>query len=432
MLISLAVDYQVADVATRERFHVPAAEFAALYARLNAQGVTDAAMMATCNRTELYAWCPGTSYDHLNKQVETLARCWMQSEADAAALLAVSIRRVGLVAARHAMRVAGGLESQLLGDGQILGQVRDAYGDASAAEAAGSVVHRLFMTALRAGKRVQAETLLNSGRNSVGAQAASLARRHVERIDNARVVIVGCGKTGERVARQLSKYGIRDLVMINRSPERAIELANELVGRSAPMEAMHAEIARAHVAIVATGSTLPIVLTKQLAAARNAANTNHDELLLIDLSMPRNIDVSATELVGVSLVDIDSLRPQVSATEQTRRSAIPAAEAIVETELQDFAEWMSAANAREAIRPLREALADVCRRELAHAAGEEVAERLSKRIVAKMMARPMSAVRVAMARGEPVSELTRTMSALFSTPAHDANRASMHAGSNAE
>ena len=198
------------------------------------------------------------------------------------------------------------------------------------------------------------------------------------------------------------------------------------------MESLHAEIAMADIAVVATGAVSPIVNARQLAFARTNCATDRYPVLLIDLSMPRNIEVGAAELANVTLVDLDALRPQVTATEQTRRSAIPAAEAIVENEVRDFAEWLSAATAREAIRPLCEALTDVCRRELAHAGDDEMAERLSKRIVAKMMARPMSAVRVAMARGEPVADLTRTMSALFSIPMHEARRVPAHAGSNAD
>ncbi|MEO7996146.1 MAG: glutamyl-tRNA reductase [Gemmatimonadaceae bacterium] len=432
MLISLAVDYQAADVATRERFHVPLSEVAPLYARLNEDGITDMAIIATCNRTELYAWCPEAIHADLPQHVRNLANRWMPGGNDAQALLDVAVPRTELTAARHAIRVAAGLESQVLGDGQILGQFRVAYGEASAANATGPVLHRLFETALRTGKRVQTSTLLGSGKNSVGAQAAALALRRFGALTHTRIVVVGCGKTGERVARQLAKFGARDLVFINRTQARAENLAEMLSGRAAPMESVHAEIAMADIAVVATGAITPIIGAKRLAHARANCATDRYPLLLVDLSMPRNIEVGSAELASVTLVDLDALRPQVSATEQTRRSAIPAAEAIVETELQDFAEWLSAATAREAIRPLREALADVCRRELAHAAGDEVAERLSKRIVAKLMARPMSAVRVAMARGEPVSELTRTMSALFSMPDYDANRAPAHAGSNVD
>lgn len=432
MLLSLAVDYQAADVATRERFHVPLAHVSPLYARLNEDGIAEMVMVATCNRTELYAWCPDARASVLPGLYRKLARRWMPKASDAEALLRIAVRRTDRAASRHAMRVAVGLESQVLGDGQILGQVRRAYGEASSEHATGPVLHRLFEAALRAGKRVQANTQLGSGKNSVGAQAAALCVRRFGQLTHTRIVIVGCGKTGERVARQLSKFGARDLVFINRTEGRADELADELSGRSATLETAHAEIAMADIAIVATGSEVPLIIADTLAQARANCATNRYPLLLVDLSMPRNVSVTAAALEGVTLIDLDALQPQVTATEQQRREAVPAAEAIVETELHDFSEWLAAATAREAIRPLREALADVCRKELAHAAGDEVAERLVKRIVAKMMARPMSAVRVAMARGEPVSELTRTMTTLFALPSYEPTRVPAHAGSSIE
>jgi len=432
MLISLAVDYQAADVATRERFHVPLTRIAPLYARLNDDGIAEMVLVATCNRTELYAWCPDARAAATPSLHKKLARRWMPRASEADALLKLAVKRSDTEASRHAIRVAVGLESQVLGDGQILGQVRRAYAEASAEHATGPVLHRLFEAALRAGKRVQANTQLGSGKNSVGAQAAALCVRRFGQLTHTRIVIVGCGKTGERVARQLSKFGARDLVFINRSQERANELALELSGRSAPLHTAHAEIAMADIAIVATGSEVPLIVADQLAQARSNCATNRYPLLLVDLSMPRNVSVAAAALEGVTLVDLDALQPQVTATEQQRRSAVPAAETIVETELHEFSDWLAAATAREAIRPLREALADVCRKELAHETGDEVAERLVKRIVAKMMARPMSAVRVAMARGEPVADLTRTMTTLFAIPSYEATHLPVHAGRSAK
>lgn len=423
MLISLAVDFQAADVATRERFHLAPSHVASLHASLSESGVAELALVSTCNRTELYAWCPDATVDGIDDCRTALAREWMKGSDGASDLLDVAAVRTDLDAARHALRVASGLESQVLGDGQILGQFRRAHGHASSQNTSGPVLHRLFETALRTGKRVQANTGLCSGINSIGAQAVALAARRVGSLTDARVAIVGCGKTGERAARQLSKLGVRNITLLNRSEARATELAAELSVQCAPLEALHDVLATADIAIVATGAQEPIVLPDALRGAMeraarpssaSATTGTLRPLLLIDLSMPRNVHAGVAEIPGVSLVDLDALHPVITAAERERRAAMPAAEAIVETELQDFAEWLAAASARAAIRPLREALADVCLRELAFVTGEEVAERLSKRIVAKMMAAPMLAVRHSLARGESVSELARTMQVLFS------------------
>jgi glutamyl-tRNA reductase len=416
MLISLAVDFQAADVATRERFHLSPKRVAELYANFQNDGLAELALIATCNRTELYAWCPDATPESVGNWAALMARRWMPEEDDTAALLGVAAVRTNLAAARHTLRVASGLESQILGDGQILGQTRRAHASASAANAAGPVLHRLFETALRAGKRVRTSTGLCSGTTSIGAQAVAFAAKRYGPFANARIVIAGCGKTGECAARQFVKLGARNLVLLNRSASRSEQLASDLAVRSAPMQALHAEIANADIVVVATGSEEPLVTAAALESARRDARTNEAPLLLIDLSMPRNIEVATAALPGVSLADLDMLHPVVADAERVRRSAIPAAEAVVEAELQDFADWLATASARAAIRPLREALADVCRRELAHVTSEEVAQRISKRIVAKMMASPMLAVRNTLARGEPVAELTRSIHVLFSQP----------------
>jgi glutamyl-tRNA reductase len=180
MLISLAVDYRHANVATRERFHLSDARIAKLYTREPSSSIRELVCVATCNRSEIYAWVAGAdpaspaTFDHA---VTALARAWMGSKSEARALLAVARKSGGLDVARRVLRIASSLDSQVMGDGQILGQLRESYRAADAAGTAGSVLHRLFDTALRTGKRVQTETALTSGRRSVGAEAAATRTR---------------------------------------------------------------------------------------------------------------------------------------------------------------------------------------------------------------------------------------------------------------
>lgn len=421
MLISIAVDYRHADVATRERFHLTEDRLARLYQSLPDGVAPERVGLATCNRSEAYAWVPGAHADALEPHFAALARAWMETELGARQLLAVAKRRVGDAAARHLFRVASGVESQVLGDSQLLGQLRDAHKLAADGHAAGSVLHRLFERALRVGKRVRTETGLSSGRYSVGAEAANVAQRRFGSLAHARVVVVGCGKTGERVARQLVKLGAQDIVLMNRTFERAEHLAQQVRGRAAPVEALYAELALADIAIVATAATTPVVFSDPLVSARRRCATMQYPLLLIDLSVPRNIDPAVGHVSGVVVVDLDALRPAVAAAERERCSSVPHAEQIVEHELREFREWMRSAAARVAIRPLCDALADVCRREVAHAIahapldGEspDVAERTASRIVAKLLARPMVELRGAAARGESLDDLVVALHRLF-------------------
>lgn len=419
MLISIAVDYRHANVATRERFHLSDARIERLYAKEMHADIREVVCVSTCNRSEVYAWTasndPATpaAFDHA---VTAIARTWMGSKAGAQQLLAAAQRTGGLDVARRAMRIAAGLESQVMGDGQILGQLKGAYRSASEAHAAGPVLHRLFDTALRTGKRVQHETSLTAGRRSVGAEASSLAHARFGNLAHARVVVIGCGKTGQSVARQLMKLGARDIVCINRSPKRADALAAEVGGRAAPYEAMHVEVAMADVAIAATAATEPVVMFQQLRTARENCGTATYPLLLMDLAMPRNIDPLIAGQPGVTLADLDALHIPVLAAEEMRRAAVPSAEAIVESELEGFVEWVAAAAAREAIRPLAQALTEICRRELTFAAGDAVAAHATDRIVAKLLARPMTKLRTAIAHGEALHAFTMTLDSLFAGP----------------
>jgi glutamyl-tRNA reductase len=202
-------------------------------------------------------------------------------------------------------------------------------------------------------------------------------------------------------------------VLINRSPQRAQQLAAEVWGRAAPFGSLHREIANADVAIVATAADVPPVRAASLKFCREMAGTGSRELLLVDLSMPRNIESEVVGLEGVALVDLDTLQPPVAAAEAARLAAVPGAEKVVTEELAEFMRWVNAGAAREAIRPLREALGELCRREVAFAAGDEVAERTADRIVAKLLARPMETLRLATARGEPVDGYAEALQVLF-------------------
>ncbi len=415
MLISLAVDYRFADVSTREFFHFSPERLERLYGRVDRRSPDEVLAIQTCNRSELYMWVSAESESMADEACARLARRWMGSVSGGRKLLDVSRRRTGREAVEHLFRVSAGIESQVLGDGQLLGQLREAYRVSSLQGGARSMLRRLAERALHVGKRVRSETPLNTGRHSVGAEAAAVVARRFGSLDSSRIVIVGCGKTGERAARQLAKLGARDLVLINRTLGRAQTLAASVRGRAAPMESLYGELARADAAIVATSSLSPIILNEPLAVARQESLTSADPILLVDLSVPRNIDPQIVKQPNAVIVDLDALRPSVAKAETERAAAVPAAEIIVDEELEAFMQWLSAAAVREAIRPFRAVLEDVCYREVAFAATPEVAQHTVDRIVAKVLARPMIELRASLARGEPVDALTGTLMRLFNS-----------------
>jgi glutamyl-tRNA reductase len=413
MLMCLAVDYRSADVATRERFHFAEQRLGEMYRALIGGGISELALVSTCNRTELYAWTENSGQAALETAVDHLTSVWMPDLSERAMLLKTLNIRIGDEVGRHLLRLAAGLESQILGDGQILGQVRSSYRTACEMNAVGPMLHRLFEIALRTGRRVQSDTNLSTGRNSIGAEAAAVALHRFGSLQHARCLVVGCGKTGTRAARQLAKLGAVDLVLMNRTIERAQELAESLRGRVAPIESLHVEAAFADVVVIATGAATHTVIAQQLQDARVTVGYDHAPLLLLDLAMPRNVDPRAGTLPLVTLVDLDSLHQPIVAAEAARRSAVPDAERIVDHEMRWLRHWLATGAARLAIRSLHDALVDLCRKEVAFVAGDNVAERTAERIVAKLLARPMNVFSDAIARGENVDELAVHLDQLF-------------------
>jgi len=414
MLISLALDFRRATLDTRERFHLSETRVAELYQEPRRRPVRELALVSTCNRVELYGWSEGAEPAAQSRAMAELARRWMSHESRAEELIGTATHRRGEAVARHLMRVTAGLESLVLGDAQILGQVRRAYRRADEAGALGPGLHRLFDGALHAAKRVQTETGLVARRNSVGSEAAAVAARRAGPLEHRRCVVIGCGKTGEAAARQLVNLGAVDVVLVNRTADRARDLAGELWGRVAPFDELHRELAKADVAIVATSAEPPPVRAASLRFCREHAGNHERPLLILDLSVPRNVEPEVTGLPGVTLLDLDALHPPMAMAEAERRKAVPAAQQIVEEELARYAEWISDYPAREAIQPLYDLLQELCRREIAFAAGAETADRAARRIAGKLLAHPMRAMRAAALRGETLDPYVDTLRSLFS------------------
>ena len=184
------------------------------------------------------------------------------------------------------------------------------------------------------------------------------------------------------------------------------------------MVAGHVKAEVGHVAIVTMSAERPPVRSRSLRFCREMAGTTQRPLLLLDLSLSRNIESEAGGLHGVTVVDLDELHTPVVAAQAAWLASVPAAEHILTQELSDFLAWLADRPAREAIRPLREALDEICRREVAFAAGHEVADRLANRIVAKLLAHPMRSLRLAAERGEPIEPLTGALHTLFDISRH--------------
>jgi glutamyl-tRNA reductase len=300
----------------------------------------------------------------------------------------------------------------VLGDVHILGQLRRGFRDAIAAGSIGAHLHRLFETALRVGKKVKRETHLVSARNSVGAEAGRRAAARVGPLAGRSCVVIGCGKSGTHAARELAALGATQLCVVNRTLERAERLAREVGARAASLDALPALLAGADVAIVASSAPSPLLRAEPLRAAR--ADRGGAPLVVVDISVPRNVESAVADVAGVELIDLDTLHPAAAAIERSRLEAVPAAEALVEESVSEFVRWLELESARRALRPVRDALAEICRREVTFLAGSSPsAERTAERIVARILAHPMIALRNASERGDSIEQTIGALGLLF-------------------
>jgi len=414
MLISIGLDFGFAPIEVRERFHRSEAEVEGRYASMDRtrRGV-EVVFVSTCNRLELYAWDPAAAEDP-DRAFRDLAERWAPGRAERDELLQRSKLRSGRAVARHLLAVAAGLESQILGDIHILGQLRKSFRAAHQADVLGGHLHRLFEAAFRAGKAVRRETELMAGRSSVGSEAAGRALRVPEPAEDRHVVVLGCGKVGSHAAETLAERRVGRLTLVNRTRSRAEALSRELDAEVVDWDDLHEVVARADAVIVATGAPTPILRVDALHELRMGEAGHDHPLLVLDVGMPRNVAPDpAGERSDILLVDLDALHPEMASVERARRAAVPQAEDVVETEVESFFSWLAVQPAREALEPLRETLTAICERELAYAAGEEVANRTASRIVAKVLASPMVHLRDECQNGRPVQDVAEVLSTLF-------------------
>jgi glutamyl-tRNA reductase len=425
MLVSLSVDYRRACLAVRERFHLDDEGVSEAYRRLDAAGATSAVLAQTCNRLEAYVWwpemaddcaAPGEAASMRVRRAVALRIClaWCAGdEAEAEEMARFAIVATGEAAALHLLRVVAGLESQVLGDIHVLAQMRQAHRGAVERGRIGSPLHRLFEVAFRLGKRVRRETGLMSTRSGVGSEAARVA----DSIESTGgLIVVGCGKIGTQAARTLASRGARDVTIVNRTAHRAADLARQLGSAGAAgLEQLPVLLASARAVIVATDAREPI-LTRDGVASIRALDVAGDArpLVIIDISVPRNVDPEVGKLEGVELVDLDTLHPEASGAAAARRAAIPRVEALIDEASREYLYWLELSTVRAALHPLRTVLAEACRREIAHMTGDDPASsRTAERIVARVLAHPMAFLRSACERGEDVARPAEVLGSVF-------------------
>ena len=329
-LFCIGLSHHTANVATREQF----VGSATVESIVREAGCTEALLLTTCNRVEVYA------VSHKRISTDEIARCLMRKiDTDPHDYARPFYRYEADKCVQHLFRVASALDSMVVGESEILGQAKKAYESARKSGAAGPCLHRLFQRAFRVAKQVRTHTEIARGAVSAGSVAVDLAQRIFGKLGDCKVLVLGAGETSERTARALVSRGARDLRVSNRSMDRAGELAQAVGGRTAPFEEWPTQCREIDILITSTASETPLLTRDKLAPMLRERLDR--PLFIIDIAVPRDVDPSVNELEGVYLYDIDSIRSVAEQSLALRRQQVAAAEAIIAEHVTDFANSIS-------------------------------------------------------------------------------------------
>jgi glutamyl-tRNA reductase len=414
----VGISWRTAPVAVREKLAFREDELADTLRTLKVQlpEVGEALLISTCNRVEIYGVSkPGA--DATGAVRKFIAE---QREQKPTAIADVLYDHRGGEAVRHVFRVASALDSLVLGEAQILGQLKEAYGVAQSAGTSGPMLGRCLERAFGAAKRVRSETTIARGASNVSTVAVELAQRVFGDLSGKSVLVIGAGKMSRLAARHLYTSGAKHIVVTNRSPEKAEALAAEIDGIAKPFEELQDLLAEADVVISSTGAREPI-LTKALFKKVTKAR-RYRQMMVIDIAVPRDAEPAVGKLENVFLYDIDDLEKVVALNLAERAKAAEHAGKIVEHEAAQFEHWLRSQGVVPTIRALRAKFAQVADAEVQKALDQlsrkehtrdqqrELVQRVVQLVVNKLLHQPTTALREAQAdeatlRAEVLCEL---------------------------
>lgn len=345
-LLTLGLSHHTAPLEVREQVAIgPELADTALRGLLEADGVRQAAILSTCNRTELYVDCGRTSDDVVADWLAAF-RAMPVSELDP-----YLYRHRDDAAVRHVLRVATGLDSLVLGEPQILGQLKDAWRHAHEAGALGAELERLFQRSFAVAKRVRTSTEIGANPVSVAFAAVRLARQIYEELASRTVMLIGAGDTMELVARHLREQGVTRLVVANRSLDRAQALAERFSGYAVALSDLPTHLSEADIIISSTASPEPVLTRDMLETA--IGSRRRRPVFVVDLAVPRDVEASVAELDDVFLYTIDDLTAVIEQGLRLRREAAVEAEKMIDLEVGHYMEWLRSQGAVPAIRRYR-------------------------------------------------------------------------------
>ena len=364
-VILLGVSHRTAPVELRERLDFSSRDLGAAVEALALRPcAAESVVLSTCNRSEIYV----VSTDPARAREEVTAFLSEYHNLPSSAFTPHLFSHDNEAAVRHLFRVAAGLDSIVVGEPQILGQVKDAFQAAAEHHRTGPMLSKLFHWSFLVGKRVRAETGLGEGAVSVSFAAVALARKIFGQLTGRRVLVVGAGEISTLTAQHLRTNGVGEILVTSRTPGHADALASSVNGRSIAWDDLSQGVAVADIVVTATGSQRPIITRAQVESV--TGRHRRDPLFIIDIAVPRDVEASVGDIEQVFLYNVDDLQTIVQENLSRRSSEVERAEAIVAEELAKFAAWLRSRGAVPTIVALRERFDRIRRSELSRLDGK--------------------------------------------------------------
>ncbi len=378
-LLVIGISHKTAPVEVRERLALTDARAAEFLRDLHGVAeVQEVVAISTCNRTELYLVVD----DPVEAESTVLGMLARQASIRPTALSGAIYSHRNCDAARHLYRVSAGLESMIVGEDQVQGQVKRAYDAALERETTGPLTNHLFRAALVTGKRVRTETAIGEGHMSLPSVSAMLAREVLGDLQGRRAVIIGTGESSELAARALAAAGVQLVFVATRRRDRAVSLAARFDAESVSFDELPEALVEADMVISATSSPHLLIEARELAEVQSQRDER--PLLIIDLAVPRDVDAACAEVAGVTLHDVDDLEAVVARNRRVRQGEARKAEGIVEEEIQSFATWLGSLEVLPTLAALRSHATDIAEQVVAENDGrwESASERDLERVQA--------------------------------------------------
>lgn len=432
-LVLLGINHNTADVSLRERVAFPPEVMAeAMRGVTSVDSVNEAVIVSTCNRTELYvdidlpapAASDGSEADE-KASSEALVEgqnkllSWLSSFHDVSpdALALSSYFRTDADVIRHLMRVACGLDSMVLGEPQILGQIKSAYAVARELGAVDSQLGRAFEEAFAIAKQVRTDTAIGENPVSVAYAAVALAEQIFSDLKTLNALLIGAGHTIELVARHLSERGVKNIVIANRTLQNAVRLGDKFGARGVLLSDIPEELDKADIVVSSTNSQLPLL--GKGAVERSIRKRRHKPMLLVDLAVPRDIEPEVGDISDAYLYSVDDIRDVIEDNVKSRAQAAEQAAVIIERGVEEYQKQLRALNAVATLRAFRAQADDIRQQELEKARralvngaeAEKVLESLARGITNKLMHSPSVQLKKAVADGR--DEVLHVMQELF-------------------